>query len=76
MSDRAGIVEVVMGAYNLTIAEPEQVIMTSTEFIVHENYRPITIQNDVSVIKLPSRVTFNGKMMANSSGQDNVDDSV
>ncbi|KAK3875359.1 hypothetical protein Pcinc_019769 [Petrolisthes cinctipes] len=62
--DGAGSVEVVMGAHDITANEPEQVSMTSTDFTVHENYNSFTIKNDISVIRLPSPVSFDANINA------------
>ncbi|KAK3875356.1 hypothetical protein Pcinc_019766 [Petrolisthes cinctipes] len=62
--DGAGSVVVVMGAHDITANEPEQVSMTSTDFTVHENYNGFTITNDISVIRLPSPVSFDANINA------------
>lgn len=61
VSGRAGFVDVVMGAHDLTQNEPSQVTMTSTDFTVHEEWHPFLIENDISVIRLPSVVGLTGK---------------
>ncbi|KAK7071888.1 hypothetical protein SK128_021709 [Halocaridina rubra] len=58
-TDGAGFVDVVMGAHNIQVAEPEQVTVTSTDFFVHENWDSFNLQNDISLIRLPSPVQFN-----------------
>lgn len=50
-----------MGAHDISVNEPEQVTMTSTDFTVHENYNSFLISNDIAVIRLPSPVSFDGK---------------
>ncbi|KAK7066348.1 hypothetical protein SK128_015608, partial [Halocaridina rubra] len=59
--DGAGFVDVVMGAHNIRESEPEQVSMTSTDFFVHENWNSFTLSNDISLIRLPSAASLNGK---------------
>ena len=57
----AGFVEVVMGAHNIRINEASQVSMISRDFFVHEHWNSFLLTNDISMIRLPSPVTFNGK---------------
>nr|ATO74509.1 collagenolytic serine protease [Eriocheir sinensis] len=63
-TDGAGFVEVVMGAHYIRQNEDTQVSMTSTDFMVHEQWDPNTLNNDISVIRLPSPVTFNENIQA------------
>ncbi|XP_050738551.1 chymotrypsin BII-like [Eriocheir sinensis] len=62
--DGAGFVEVVMGAHNIRLNEDTQVSMTSTDFFVHENWNSFLLTNDISLIKLPSPVTFDANIQA------------
>ncbi|KAK4313374.1 hypothetical protein Pmani_015271 [Petrolisthes manimaculis] len=59
-TDGASYVDVVMGAHDISINEPEQVTVRATNLITHENYGPITLRNDIGLIQLPSPVAFNG----------------
>lgn len=51
-----------MGAHNIRENEASQVTMTSTDYYVHENWNSFTLENDITAIRLPSPVTFNGKI--------------
>ena len=53
-------VEVVAGAHNLQVAEPSQVSIFSTDLTVHEGYNSFLLLNDVSILRLPTPLTFNG----------------
>ncbi|KAK8405268.1 hypothetical protein O3P69_001679 [Scylla paramamosain] len=59
-TDGARSIEVVMGAHNIRLEESSQVSVRTTDYFVHEEWNPSTLSNDVSVIRLPSPVTFNG----------------
>lgn len=65
-----------MGAHNIREAEPEQVTMTSTDYLVHEAWDPNTLANDISVIRLPQPVTFDGQYIYQCSGFQNCLQSV
>ncbi|XP_049792437.1 brachyurin-like [Schistocerca nitens] len=51
------VFEVHLGAYYIREDEAQQVVVTSTEKIVHELY--ILTFNDIALVQLPSAVTFN-----------------
>ncbi|KAK4313375.1 hypothetical protein Pmani_015272 [Petrolisthes manimaculis] len=61
-TDGASYVDVVMGAHDISINEPEQVTVRATNLITHENYGPITLRNDIGLIQLPSPVAFNANI--------------
>ncbi|XP_064091440.1 brachyurin-like [Macrobrachium nipponense] len=46
------------GAHNINMDEPEQVKMTSTEFIVNEYFHPMSFGNDIALVKLPEKIQF------------------
>lgn len=77
-TDGAKSIEVVMGAHNIRLEEASQVTLVSSNYIVHEGWNPSTLSNDVSVIKLPSAVTFNANInkVALPSTDVNVGDTV
>ncbi len=63
-ADNAVFFDVYLGSHNVRLAaadEPTRVEVRATEYIVHENWGPIRIVNDVALIKLPSPVTFTRK---------------
>ncbi|KAJ3643062.1 hypothetical protein Zmor_025799 [Zophobas morio] len=49
---------ITLGAHKITETEDTQVLITSTDIIVHENYHEARITNDVCVIKLPEPLTL------------------
>ena len=57
---RATTVAVVMRAHNIRKPEISQFTVTSTEFVIHENWNPYLVQKDIALIKLPQPVQFNG----------------
>ncbi|KAL7643263.1 UNVERIFIED_CONTAM: hypothetical protein RMT77_006554 [Armadillidium vulgare] len=50
--------QVVLGAHNIREAEVTQVSITSTDLIVHEDYSPTLVHNDIALIHLPQAVEF------------------
>ncbi|XP_066144718.1 uncharacterized protein [Euwallacea fornicatus] len=50
---------VVLGAHDLSIAEDNIIVYNTTKYIIHENWNSVTLQNDVSLIQLPKKVTLN-----------------
>ncbi|XP_050738548.1 chymotrypsin BII-like [Eriocheir sinensis] len=62
--DGAGFVEVVMGAHNISKAEPSQITQHSVDFFTHENWNDRKLINDIALIRLPSAVTFNSHISA------------
>lgn len=54
-----------MGTINRRVSsEPNRVTMTSTSKIIHSQYNPETVYNDVALIRLPSNVTLNSKNLS------------
>ena len=54
-------VEVVLGAdYVSDVAETTQLRIVSTNLIPHEDYKPLTIHNDICVVDLGNPIEFNG----------------
>lgn len=63
-ADNAVFFDVYLGSHNVRLtAEPTRVEVRATEYIVHENWGPVRIVNDVALIKLPSPVTFTRKIL-------------
>lgn len=59
--DGANSVEVIAGAHNIRQDEPTQQRMVSTEYTVHEGWTNNLVEGfDVTVIKLPQSLKFNG----------------
>lgn len=54
-------IEVTLGAHNIREEEATQVKITSKDFIVHERWQRLTLQNDIALIRLPTDVELNGK---------------
>jgi secreted trypsin-like serine protease len=61
-ADGARRISVTLGAHNINQNEASQVEIAGASWIVHESWRPALIQNDIAVIKLVSRVTFNANI--------------
>lgn len=53
--------QVVMGAHQLTIVEPNQQRQTvqSADYRIHANYDPSTLHNDIALLHLPNEASFN-----------------
>lgn len=63
-ADNAGFFEIFLGSHNVRLtSEPTRVEVTATEYIVHENWGPVRIVNDIALIKLPSPITFTRKII-------------
>ncbi|KAK7071889.1 hypothetical protein SK128_021710 [Halocaridina rubra] len=60
--DGASYINVIMGAHNLAQAEPDQVVMTSINFFVHEEWSSFTLSNDIGLIRLPAPVAVNANI--------------
>ena len=58
---RASVVEIVAGARDLSQNEPSQVTVTSRDMTLHVNYDATRLTDDISLIKLSSPMSFNGK---------------
>lgn len=59
--DGAGIIEVVLGENSLCATDGTEESFITTDFIVHYNYNPynpVTITNNIALVRLPSPVTF------------------
>lgn len=63
-SENAKSITVVLGAQNIRAKEKEQVVLVvpAANIKVHTGYNPSTIRNDISVLKLPKKVTFNNRI--------------
>lgn len=55
----ASLVQVLLGAHNITAAEANRLVLSSTTFIYHEGWNATTIQNDIALVRLPQNVTLN-----------------
>jgi hypothetical protein len=42
--------------------EPHRLIIATNESIIHPDWDPITVANDIALIKLPQKIEFNGKL--------------
>lgn len=66
MSDfSAYTVDVYLGAHNIYEDEEEGRLVLTCPYenlIVHAAYDPYSISNDISLIMLPRRITFTGKL--------------
>ncbi|CAB3375162.1 Hypothetical predicted protein [Cloeon dipterum] len=50
---------VTAGGVTRNTVETGEIVMTSTVKIVHENYNPVRIWNDIALIRVPHNYTFN-----------------
>ncbi|XP_066260179.1 uncharacterized protein [Euwallacea similis] len=49
----------VLGAHDLKTQEDNRLAFNTSTFIIHNGWNSNTLQNDIALIKLPERVTFN-----------------
>jgi hypothetical protein len=42
--------------------EPHRLIIATNESIIHPGWDPITVANDIALVKLPQKIEFNGKL--------------
>jgi chymotrypsin len=58
--------QVILGAHQLTAVEPNQqrITVQPTGYRMHENYRRLTLANDIAILILPSAVTLNSFVVA------------
>lgn len=57
----AGTIEVMLGAHNIYSDSSEEhgrIELQTKEYIIHPNWAPRYMRNDVALVKLPSHVTF------------------
>jgi len=60
-----------LGSVNQSQAvEPGRVILQTSEAIVHENYNPFTLNNDIALIKLRQKVNFTDRIQPIPLGND------
>ncbi|GLV34375.1 uncharacterized protein CBL_00302 [Carabus blaptoides fortunei] len=57
--DKMETIEVILGGHRIKEYENTQVRMNCTEFIVHEDWSPTWMRNDIALIKLPELVQLN-----------------
>jgi hypothetical protein len=56
------------GSHDISLdEEPHRVIVATNESIVHPDWNPFTVANDIALIKLPEKIEFNGNFMLNMS---------
>ncbi len=49
------------GSHDLSLdEEPHRVVIETTEAVIHPDWNPLTIANDIALIKLPQKIEFNG----------------
>ncbi|XP_043191696.1 trypsin-1-like [Amphibalanus amphitrite] len=56
----SGAVTVTLGGHDLTEVEPGQVTIAVAERIIHEGYHPGTFDNDIALLKLENKISWNG----------------
>ena len=51
------------GSHDISLEEePHRVIVATNESIVHPDWNPFTVANDIALIKLPEKIEFNGNL--------------
>ncbi len=49
------------GSHDISLdEEPHRVIVATNQSIVHPDWNPFTVANDIALIKLPEKIQFNG----------------
>nr|XP_060641095.1 serine protease 57-like isoform X2 [Anolis sagrei ordinatus] len=56
---RLPMVRVVLGAHSLKMPEASQQAFSIQESVAHQNYDPVTVRNDIRLLKLNQSVQFN-----------------
>ncbi|RZC41178.1 Trypsin and/or DUF1986 domain containing protein, partial [Asbolus verrucosus] len=56
--NKASIFTIQIGSHTLTNSDPERETFTSSEYVLHPDFNPDTIENDIALIKLRMPVTF------------------
>ncbi|XP_066252002.1 ovochymase-like [Euwallacea similis] len=51
-------ITVVLGAHDLSKEEDSRIVYATTKYVIHENWNSMTFQNDVSLVRLPEKVTL------------------
>ncbi|KAJ8889048.1 hypothetical protein PR048_008542 [Dryococelus australis] len=54
-----GPVEVILGAHNIRVVESSQTVVHSSEIYIHPEWSRLLLRNDIALIKLPWRITYN-----------------
>ncbi|XP_049826370.1 brachyurin [Aethina tumida] len=60
--DGASEVEITLGAHNIDEDEDSQVVLTSNDFVIHEEYNATTRHNDIALINLPAGVPLSASI--------------
>lgn len=53
-------VTTILGAHKIREKELSQTRMVSDKFIIHEEWNPDLLRNDIALVKLPKSVELNG----------------
>ena len=56
-----------LGAHNVresAVNEPNRVEITATKYDIYPSWDSYTLRNDIALIKLPEKITFNGNTCA------------
>ncbi|XP_063229584.1 brachyurin-like [Bacillus rossius redtenbacheri] len=59
VDELVGPVEVVLGAHNIRTVESSQVSLVGSEIHIHPEWNRAILQNDVALIKLPKKISYN-----------------
>ncbi|KAJ8918100.1 hypothetical protein NQ315_011557 [Exocentrus adspersus] len=54
--------QIILGAHNIREVEPTQVVVTSTNSIVHPRYNPVNLNNDIGLIRMPNPIVVNNNI--------------
>ncbi|KAJ8942822.1 hypothetical protein NQ318_022836 [Aromia moschata] len=55
----ASFVQIILGAHHVQQVEPNQLVITSSNIINHEDYVSSTLTNDVALLRFPEPIMFN-----------------
>jgi chymotrypsin-like protease len=51
--------EIYAGTHDLSLNdEPHRVVVATTEHVIHPDWNPFTLSNDIALIKLPKTIEF------------------
>jgi hypothetical protein len=67
LSYRAVLFTIQLGSNTLEGDDPYRVKVASSEYVVHPDYNPLTLENDIGLIKLRMPVEYSREILANKS---------
>lgn len=61
---RKAYIQVILGAHNIRELEPTQIVVTSTNIIVHPDFNPSNYNNDIGLVRFPNAIVFNSHIQS------------